>query len=198
RAPANAALSNSPTLMSMAATNAGVILGTAAYMSPEQARGGPVDQRTDIWAFGVVLYEMLTGKFAFAGPTVSDTLALVLTRNLDMNQVPERARFLLSRCLERDVQKRLRDIGDAGILLDAATSTSAPAAAAPSKRLPIVLGFVALLSIAAAAALAFLHFNEQREPFRAVQFQINTEGIVRDDSLTVSPDGRYLTFEEQD
>src|SRR5207253_1476699 len=77
-------------------------------------------------------------------------------------------------------------------------TTSAPAAAAPSKRLPIVLGFVALLSIAAAAALAFLHFNEHREPFRAVQFQINTEGIVRDDSLTVSPDGRYLTFEEQD
>jgi serine/threonine protein kinase len=197
-APGSAVLSNSPTLMSMAATNAGVILGTAAYMSPEQARGAPVDKRTDIWAFGVVLYEMLKGKSAFAGPTVSDTLALVLTRNLDLNEVPERARFLLSRCLERDVQKRLRDIGDAGILLDSAAVTSAPAAAAPSKRLPIVSGLVALLSIAAAATLAFLHFNERREPARAVQFQINTDGIVRDDSLTVSPDGRYLTFEELD
>jgi serine/threonine-protein kinase len=92
---------SSPTI-TMGATQPGVILGTAAYMSPEQARGKPVDKRADIWAFGAVLYEMVRGKPLFDAPTVSDTLAAVLIRELDFNSMPERVRPLLRKCLERD------------------------------------------------------------------------------------------------
>jgi serine/threonine protein kinase len=107
---------NSPTL-TMSATTAGVILGTAAYMSPEQARGKSVDRRADIWAFGVVLYEMLAGTPAFHGESVPDILAGVLTREPDWSRVPERFQPLLRKCLEKDPAKRLRDIGDFELLL---------------------------------------------------------------------------------
>jgi serine/threonine protein kinase len=96
---------SSPTL-TMRATMAGVILGTAAYMSPEQARGQDADRRADIWAFGVVLYEMLTGKPLFAGATISDTLAAVLTKEPDWTRVPAQPRRLLQRCLEKDPKRR--------------------------------------------------------------------------------------------
>jgi Tol biopolymer transport system component len=113
-------LSQSPTL-AHTGTQAGVILGTAAYMSPEQARGRPVDKRADIWAFGVLLYEMLTGRRLFTGETVSDVLAGVLTRELDWSQLPARTppgvRRLLRRCLARERRERLRDIGDARLEL---------------------------------------------------------------------------------
>src|SRR6266849_6546849 len=105
----------SPTL-TLEGTRAGLILGTAAYMAPEQARGAVVDKRADIWAFGVVLYEMLTGKQPFAGPTVSDTLAAVLKSEPDLTQVPPQARRLLRQWLEKDPKGRLRDIGDFRIL----------------------------------------------------------------------------------
>src|SRR5881296_2647715 len=109
-------ISNSPTLSAMQ-TMGGVILGTAAYMSPEQARGRAVDKRTDIWAFGCVLYEMLTGKQAFAGETVSDMIARILQGEPEWNalpaRMPERIRGLLRRCLEKDARRRLRDVGDA-------------------------------------------------------------------------------------
>jgi Tol biopolymer transport system component len=106
---------NSPTL-SMGMTEAGMILGTAAYMSPEQARGHEVDKRTDIWAFGAVLYELLAGKPAFGGETVSDTLASVLAKEPDWKSLPPGSPFqLLRRCLEKDPKRRLRDIGDAAI-----------------------------------------------------------------------------------
>src|SRR5271155_4773269 len=108
---------NSPTL-TISPTRAGLILGTAAYMSPEQARGKPVDKRADIWAFGVVLYEMLTGKQLFEAETVSDTLAQVLTKEPDWEQVPANVRRLLKKCLEKDPKQRLRDIGDAWELLE--------------------------------------------------------------------------------
>ena len=102
-------------------TRAGMILGTAAYMSPEQARGHPVDKRTDIWAFGCVVYEMLTGRLAFPGGTVSDTIVSILDREPDWQALPEatppRVRQLLRRCLEKDPGRRLRDIGDANIEL---------------------------------------------------------------------------------
>jgi len=111
--------SNSPTITTPAATRIGVILGTAAYMSPEQARGKPVDKRTDIWAFGCVLYEMLTDKRAFAGDEVSDTLAFIITKEPDWNALPASTppaiRRLLGRCLEKDPKERLRDVADARI-----------------------------------------------------------------------------------
>src|ERR1051326_7700322 len=117
----------SPTL-TMGATLAGVILGTAAYMSPEQARGKSVDKRSDIWAFGVVLYEMLTGRTLFESETISDSLAAVLTRAPDLENVSPRVRRLLRRCLEKDPKKRLRDIGDAWELLEEEPSAPVPAA----------------------------------------------------------------------
>ena len=110
----------SPTLTARA-TSAGVILGTAAYMSPEQARGKPLDKRTDVWAFGCVLYEMLTGKRAFEGETVSDTLVSVLSKEPDWaalpGQTPAGVRKVLRKCLQRDAKLRLRAIGDASLEL---------------------------------------------------------------------------------
>ena len=107
----------SPTL-SVHATYAGVILGTAAYMSPEQARGKPVDERTDIWAFGCVLFEMLTGVQAFdAGDTVSDAVASILKSNPDLSRVPSGMRRLITSCLAKDPRRRLQAIGDAWLLL---------------------------------------------------------------------------------
>jgi len=108
--------------MTATGTRAGLILGTAAYMSPEQARGLPVDKRTDVWAFGCVLHEMLTGRAAFAGNTVSDTVARILEREPDWTLLPATApaalRGLLRRCLEKDPRQRLRDIADARIWID--------------------------------------------------------------------------------
>ena len=124
-------LTRSPTLTARG-TAAGIILGTAAYMSPEQARGKPVDKRTDVWAFGCVLYEMLAGKRTFDGETVTDVLAAVLTRDPDWAALPggtpEKIREILRKCLRRDAKARLRDIGDARLDLDelsaAGTSSS--------------------------------------------------------------------------
>ncbi len=117
----SADVSHSPT-MSRHATEAGMIMGTAAYMSPEQARGKTLDRRADIWSFGVVLFEMLTGTRLFSGETVSDVLAAVLTRAPDWKELPQGTpagvRALLRRCLERDPRKRLHDAADARILLE--------------------------------------------------------------------------------
>jgi eukaryotic-like serine/threonine-protein kinase len=114
-------ISTSPTL-SIGATRAGVILGTAAYMSPEQAKGKPVDRRADIWAFGCLLFEMVSGKQCFKAETVSETLATVLMNEPDWSQLPEstppRLRALLRRCLNKDPKQRLRDIGEARIAIE--------------------------------------------------------------------------------
>src|SRR5262245_48043850 len=118
---------NSPTLTAHA-TAAGVILGTAAYMAPEQARGRPVDKRADIWAFGCIVYEMLTGRGPFQADTLTDVVAAVVTAEPDLTRVPARARTLVRRCLEKDVKLRLRDIGDAMTLLDAAPADAVAAA----------------------------------------------------------------------
>ncbi|MFM2124283.1 MAG: hypothetical protein RL328_734, partial [Acidobacteriota bacterium] len=103
---------NSPTL-TMGATVVGTILGTAAYMAPEQAKGKSVDKRADIWAFGVVLWELLAGERLFKGEDVADTLAQVLTKDVDLGRVPAQGRKLIGECLQRDAKARLRDIGDA-------------------------------------------------------------------------------------
>jgi serine/threonine-protein kinase len=110
-------LTQSPTITTPAMTAAGMILGTAAYMSPEQARGKPVDKRADIWAFGVVVYEMLTGRRAFAGDDISITLAAVMMKEPEWGALPAptpwELRRLLTRCLKKDPKARMRDIGDA-------------------------------------------------------------------------------------
>src|ERR1700675_3356755 len=133
-------MGNSPTL-SMAATMQGVILGTAAYMSPEQAKGKAVDKRTDIWAFGAVLYELLTGKPAFHGEDVGDILAAVVRAEPDWQTLPAatplKVRDLLRRCLQKDKTQRLRDAGDARIEIQetlAAPATAVEAPAGPATR----------------------------------------------------------------
>ncbi len=119
--PSGPDLTQSPTV-TVGGTRGGAILGTAAYMSPEQARGQPVDKRTDIWAFGCVLYEMLTGRMAFPGQTVSDVIAAILEREPDWSALPDSTppaiRKLLTRCFEKEHQTRLRDIGDARLELE--------------------------------------------------------------------------------
>ena len=106
-------------------TRAGMILGTAAYMSPEQARGKPVDKRADIWAFGVVLYEMLTGRQAFRGETTTDVLAAVVAEEPDLTRVPAKVRRLLQSCLQKDPKQRLQAIGDWRLLLEDAPQAAA-------------------------------------------------------------------------
>jgi eukaryotic-like serine/threonine-protein kinase len=145
---------NSPTLTARA-TQLGVILGTAAYMAPEQAKGKAVDRRADIWAFGVVLFEMLAGQRAFKGEDVSDVLAAVLRQEIDWTALPAstpaRLRLVLERCLERDPKKRLRDIGDVWIGMD---TPDAPAAAAPSAAAPRRPGLARWLPWVAAFVIA--------------------------------------------
>jgi serine/threonine-protein kinase len=151
----SADLSQSPTL-AQTGTAAGIILGTAAYMSPEQARGKPVDKRADVWAFGVVLFEMVTGHRLFTGDTVSDVLAAVLTREPDWTTLPPttppRVRHLLGRCLERDAKQRLRDIGEARVALgEAAASSAAPSGVARATA-ATRWATLALVAVAAAGA----------------------------------------------
>ena len=138
--PAN--VEQSPTL-TIGATEVGVILGTAAYMSPEQAKGKNVDKRADIWAFGVVLYELLTGERLFRGEDVSETLAQALTKQPDLGRVPSQARRLLRRCLEKDPKQRLRDIGEARFLLEDVQESR------PSRPIPWAFA-VAVLTVVAA------------------------------------------------
>jgi Tol biopolymer transport system component len=150
-------MSNSPTL-SRAATMQGVILGTAAYMSPEQARGKSVDKRTDIWAFGCVLYELLTGKQTFHGEDATDILAAVVRAEPAWQALPEatplQVRSLLRRCLQKDRSLRLRDAGDARIEIQEAIS--APATAAATTATPAARGWREWAAWAAAGALALV------------------------------------------
>jgi serine/threonine-protein kinase len=175
-------------------TRDGSILGTPAYMSPEQARGRPADKRADIWAFGVVLYEMLTGKRPFKGPTLSDTLAAVLTKDPAWDRIPEKAQRLLRWCLEKDAQKRLRDIGDARLALEDTPPSAAPAG--PRRSLPW----------AVAAACALLAATAVWAPWRAVRpapgvppMRLSVDlgpGAIAGTMTTaaISPDGTRLVF----
>ena len=162
----SASAMNSPTLTAQG-TQAGMILGTAAYMAPEQARGRAVDKRADIWAFGVVVYELLTGRRLFAGDDVSDVLAAVLRQDVDFAALPAdtppHVRSLLERCLDRDLKTRLRDIGEARIALTRATTpatgASRPATAAtPSanKRTGILAALTRRMTLREGLAWALL------------------------------------------
>jgi eukaryotic-like serine/threonine-protein kinase len=190
---------NSPTL-SMAATQMGVILGTAGYMSPEQARGKSVDKRADIWAFGVVFYELLTGKRLFQGEDVSHTMAAVIMQEPNLDEVPVQVRKLLRRCLEKDPKKRLRDISGVELLLESGTEVPLQAERLPhgQSRLPwIAAGVLA----AGLAAVAFLHFREQAPEVPGLKFSIappeGTAFTLRGNfraPAVISPDGKRLVF----
>jgi Tol biopolymer transport system component len=183
---------SSPTL-TMRATMAGAIMGTAAYMAPEQARGQEVDKRADIWSFGVVLYEMLTGRMLFDAPTISDSLALVLTKSTDLQAVPAQVRRLMGRCLERDRRKRLRDIGDAMSLVEE-PAIHVHAAPRRSQTAIWVAGIAAAGAICAAALLVAFREKPAQAPI-PVRFDVPMpENAVFGDALSVSPDGRYLAF----
>ena len=190
-------VSRSVTLTSPAVmTGMGVILGTAAYMAPEQARGNVVDKRADIWAFGAVLYEMVTGRRLFDEKTVSDTLAAVLKETPTWEGVPARALPLLRRCLEKDPKRRLRDIGDAMELLAEAPQ---PATAAPSaRRAAWMWPSAAALLVVALASLAVVHYREQPPaPPEPTRFQIllpDKVTLTAAGGFSVSPDGRQLVF----
>ena len=129
----------SPTLTARA-TQMGTIIGTAAYMAPEQAKRRPVDARADIWAFGVVCFEMITGKPLFAGETISETVAAVLRDEIDWSAAPaaapDRIRCLLARCLHRDVNQRLQAIGEARIVLDSTDAWTGPAPSSVRSQAP--------------------------------------------------------------
>ena len=148
-------LANSPTL-TVANTQAGAVIGTAAYMSPEQARGKAVDRRADVWAFGAVLYEMLTGRRAFEGETASDILAAILMREPDLASLPSATpasvRELISRCLRRDPRSRQRDVGDARVILEEAAALPPSVAAAPRDDAGSRRSRAPLLAIVATAA----------------------------------------------
>jgi eukaryotic-like serine/threonine-protein kinase len=187
---------DSPTF-TMGATQAGMILGTAAYMCPEQARGKPVDKRADIWAFGVVLYELLRGEHLHQGDTVSDTLASVLMNEPDWEKVPPRFRVLLRRCLEKDPKKRLRDIGDAMPLLEA-EATLAPAVPPTELRSTRLAWALAAVCALAAIALAAIHFREKPvTPPAVARFQIRLPEDVKftaGGTFALSPDGLHVAF----
>jgi len=208
----SASAMNSPTL-SVHGTQMGVILGTAAYMSPEQARGRVVDRRADIWAFGVVLFEMLTGRRAFDGDDISITLASVLKDDLQWSALPKDLpvplRRLLRRCLEKDPKRRLSSIGDARLELDDASSPPsddriAPAAvgviAARRSRAIVPWTLAALATMVAAAAIVMW------APWRAavqpqkVSFEVRVEagGLTAPLMLALSPDGRQLVVRVTD
>src|SRR5687768_8030446 len=148
------------------------IAGTPAYMAPEQARGLAVDRRADIWAFGIVLYEMLTGSAPFKGDTITDILAAVVREEPDLSRIPATVRPVLRRCLEKDPKRRLRDVGDASLLLE--TAGDAPVAAVESRR-----GLMAWLPWAAAAigviaflALLAIHLRETPPVAQTLRFKI--------------------------
>jgi hypothetical protein len=191
--------STSPTITSLG-TVSGVILGTAAYMSPEAARGRTVDKRADIWAFGCILYEMLSGKLAFPGETVSDTMAAVLTREPDGAALPAptspRLRELLARCLRKDPKERLRDIGDARLELREATRAdrSFEAAPAAASKTPLRWTYGALGLVTIVAALAGLLAGRRAIDTRPPVFRPLTTGNGVVYSARFTPDGATVIF----
>jgi serine/threonine-protein kinase len=195
----------SPTITSLG-TVAGIILGTAAYMSPEQARGRPADRRADIWSFGVVLYELLAGRRLFEGETISDTLAAVLKTEPDWSALPATTpptvRRLLARCLDRDPRLRLRDIGEARVLLSrdlAAEATGAlePAPKAARAWLPWLLFGAAAIALTILAAKTMM--LARVSPAAVRKFEIEAHlvpaGNVR--TCQISPDGTRIVYQSE-
>ncbi len=205
--PASSDIHNSPTISAIA-TKAGAILGTAAYMSPEQAKGKSLDKRTDIWSFGCVFYEMLTAKKAFGGDTVTDTLAAILRSEPDWDslprETPQQIRDLLKRCLQKEQRLRLRDIGDARLEIEEARShpqldsASTPISRFTDGRTAWAIAAILLLCLAAIAVRAwFRHPQPSTQP--VARFEIS---VPPPDQLTgmsyveiaISRDGARLAY----
>ena len=203
-----------PTITTPAMTEAGMILGTAAYMRPEQARGQSVDKRTDIWGFGCLLFEMLTGTRPFGESTITDTLARVLEREPEWTALPAATprslRILLQRCLRKDPEKRLHDIADARIEIDEGEPSAASseptagerAARVRLRRLTWTAAILGLIAVASLAMVAVLLINPA-PPATAVSMDSVALTIMPPSGSTfgnrlvrfaVSPDGRQIVF----
>ncbi len=205
----DASVSNSPTL-SMAATQQGTILGTAAYMSPEQARGKTVDKRADVWAFGVVLYESLTGKQAFADDDVSMTLSRVLQREPDFDALPASlsptVNTYIRRCIEKDPKQRVRDVGDVRLALEGAFDAAGSKASDDGEILAMdqAAGWryatsLALAYLAAGSLITgLLVWNLSRpDPQVPIRFTINTDPVYTStvyQDIAISPDGQRIAY----
>ena len=197
--------SQSPTVVDMG-TTAGVILGTAAYMSPEQARGRPADKRADIWAFGVLLFETLAGKRPFQGETVSDTLAAVLRQDVPWSllpaETPPAVRQLLRRCLDRDPRQRLRDIGEARVSLTAGSSPEAATPAAsprPGRLVRLAPWLLTAAAVLAATWATWMGRDRGLAAPQVQQFDVAFPGDIEpvpnyDDGFALSPDGQLVAM----
>jgi serine/threonine-protein kinase len=179
-------------------TESGVVMGTASYMAPEQARGMAVDKRADIWAFGVLLYELLTGERPFKGSSVSDIVSAVLKENPDFNRVPVEAQHLIKRCLEKDSKRRLRDIGDAWPLLEETTSGS-PRHMRGRLAPAWVLAFVGAAIIATAGVIWNLRPTTSAGPAKVAHLSVTLQPgeVVAGASgapIALSPDGSMIAY----
>jgi serine/threonine-protein kinase len=205
-------VSMSPTITTPAMTQAGIILGTAAYMSPEQAKGRQADKRSDIWAFGSVLYEMLTGRRAFEGEDISETLAFVLTKPPDWSALPPRTpgaiRTLLRRCLEKDRRRRLADAADARLEIDDAVAAldhvsvepdSIATARPPFWRRPVAAAMAGLLLGALVAGAAIWQLRSVPSAVGVTRFRYQLpegQALFEFGSpiLAISPDGTQIVY----
>jgi eukaryotic-like serine/threonine-protein kinase len=209
--PDPSGLSMSPTITSPAlVSGAGVLLGTAAYMAPEQAKGRPADKRSDIWAFGAVLYEMLSGQRAFKGDDISDTLAAVLRQDIDWTALapstPASVRRLIARCLDRDAKRRLRDIGEARIALDDPAALArgdaggVPALAPPRSLLRRATPIAAALFVGALIAAGSVWLLTRPAPPSVVRTTVTTSGSTAlalsgiDRDVAITPDGSRIVY----
>ena len=196
--PAGANPTDSPTI-SLGMTQAGIILGTAAYMAPEQARGKAVDKRADIWAFGAVLFEMLSGKSPFSGgETISDALASIIAREPDWTALPKNTPLhlhrLLARCLRKDPKLRLRDIGEARILLDEPPLPAAPAPASRS-RVPWAVAAIAALVAVAAIGVAWKRSAAPEPPPMHIRMDLGPDAVAGARlTAALSPNGRHIAY----
>ena len=201
-AGSSASMSMSPTITTPAMTQAGMILGTAAYMSPEQAKGRIVDKRADIWAFGAVLYEMLTGARAFRGDDVQDTFVAIMRDEPDWSRLPATLSptlgTYLRRCLHKDQKQRIHDIADVRLALEGAFETAAPPATAPvaASRARLAWSVAAILLAAVVALGAALGVAYLRVPAELPELRLDivTPSGADPFSFALSPDGRQLVF----
>jgi Tol biopolymer transport system component len=194
---------DSPTI-AVPQTDVGVIVGTAAYMAPEQVTGKEVDKRADIWAFGCVFYEMLTGRAAYQADTSQETMANILRDEPDLMKVPAQARRLLKRCLEKDPQKRLRHIGDVMSLLDeppsgeyAASPAPVSPPATPSNVRRLWPAVAAVAAIAGVALVVWALWRPQTIQREAVRFEVASSDAMQffyGGAMAISPDGRWMVF----